>query len=119
MAYNSSLFASFLLRVGLTIAFFYAGVSSLLQPDVWVSFFPSFLLTILSGKILLLLFTLYQFGLGLWLLSGVKAYYSGLFSAITLLIILISNVLVLDIVFRDVALLFSSLALCALHYKER
>ncbi len=119
MKYNASLFASFLLRIGLAIAFLYAGVSSLLQPDAWISFFPNFLLTIAPGKILLVLFTLYQFGLGLWLLSGTKAYYSGLVSMITLLMIIGSNVLVLDIVFRDIALLFSSLSLCALHYKGR
>ena len=110
---------SFFIRTGLATVFLYAAVSSFLQPDAWVGFFPFWLQNIIPGKILLSLFAIFQIGLALWLLTGKRMFEAGIVSAITLLAILIFNLGALDIVFRDVAILLSALALVALEHARR
>ncbi|MBI2620731.1 hypothetical protein HYW61_00705 [candidate division WWE3 bacterium] len=117
MKTDATKLASFLLRVGLAVAFLYAAVGSFLEPGSWVGYFPSFLKRVVPEKILLDGFFLYQVGLSLWLLSGKHIVKAGLAAAITLALIIISNFNLLDILFRDVAIFVSALALISLHIK--
>ena len=110
--------ASFLLRIGLAIVFFYAAVASFLDPLSWIGFFPSFLRDMFDANKLLMFFSVFEIVLALWLLSGYRAFFAGLVAAATLAGIILGNLEILDIVFRDVAILFSALALMALHAEE-
>ncbi len=110
--------ASFFLRLALAVPFLYAAIAAMLQPDSWVGFFPVWLRSIIPSGILLGAFSLYQFGLTAWLLSGKKSYYAALLSAATLVAIIIANLSLLDIVFRDIGLLLAAVALALLH-KDR
>lgn len=105
---------SFLLRSGLAIVFLYAAISSLLSPDRWVGFVPGFMENIISRENFLIIFSIYEIILSVYLLSNRRIFLVSILSSITLLFILAINVVQLDILFRDIAILFMSLALLAL-----
>ena len=109
---------SFFLRSGIAIAFLYAAMSSFLEPTSWIGFFPIWLTNIISGKILLILFSIYEIILALWLISNKRIYYAAILSAVTFILIILSNITALDIVFRDIPILFASMALAVMYYKK-
>ncbi len=103
--------SALLLRLGLALAFLYAAISSLKNPAAWESFLPTLLTHYLRADVLLKFFSVYELLLALWLLSGKYVRYAGLLCALTFAGIVTSNVHAFDITFRDLALLFASLAL--------
>lgn len=108
-----------ILRWGLAFVFFYAAIASLVNPDNWIGYFPSFLLGILPDKLLLTAFSLYEIVLAALLFVGRKLAWASLFAAITLAGITVFNLGVLDVVFRDVGLTLAALALYELVRGER
>ena len=109
---------SFFLRLGLAAVFLYAAISSFLTPTNWIGFLPVWLRNIIPGMTLLVIFSIYEIILSLWLLSGKKIYYASILSAFTLFLIIIFNMTSLDILFRDLAIFFSAISLAILS-KER
>jgi hypothetical protein len=107
-----------LLRVSLASVFLYAAVASTLQPEAWIWYMPAFLRDIFPASLLLGGFSLYQVVLSLWLLSGWRTFVPALLSALTMLAIIIFNYQVMDVVFRDFAIFFTSIALAAGSYKK-
>ncbi len=105
---------AFFLRLGIGTVFLYAALSALLQPSLWLGYLPTLLQRGSVGTILLFLFALYQVLLSLWLFSPWKTNKAALVAALTLLVIIIVNISLLDIIFRDLAIFFSSLALIQL-----
>ena len=101
----------FFLRMGIGTVFLYAAFSSFLQPSLWVGYLPAWLQLGFTEKIFLFLFALYEVILSLWLFSPWKTDKAALLSTITLSLIIIVNISFLDVVFRDLAIFFSSLAL--------
>ncbi len=110
--------ASLFIRLALAVPFLYAAIAAMLQPDSWVGFFPVLLRSLIPGAVLLGPFSLYEFGLVVWLFSGKKQFYAGIVAALTLIAITIANISLLDIVFRDVGLLLAAVALSLLHYQQ-
>lgn len=108
--------ASILLRIGLAIVFLYAATSSLVDPAAWIGYLPAFLTSFIPANALLTTFSIIQILLSLWLVSGEKTFFASLFSALMLAGIIIPNLALLDIVFRDFAIFFAALALAALSY---
>lgn len=111
MTIQSSSKTALLLRLGLATVFTYAAVSSFVAPNEWVGYFPQFLQDMVSVDILLPVFSVYEIALAIWLLSGLYARYAALLSAATLAGIVVSNFSLFAITFRDIALIFASLAL--------
>lgn len=109
----------FLLRSGLVIAFLYAAIAQLLYPDMWVAWFPQALGRAVNLPAALFLFSLYELGLAVWLLSDKKTFHAAVLASITLFAIIVFNLPALDLVFRDIAILFAALALAVLHYDKR
>ncbi len=109
---------SFLLRTGLAIAFFYAGISSFLNSADWIGFVPNFIGLIIPKEIFLIIFSAYQILLGVGLLSDYKTFAFSILSSITLFFILFVNIMNLELLFRDIAILFMALALAAFSYKK-
>ena len=103
---------SFLLRIGISFSFFYAAIASFITPTNWIGFLPNFL----RSDMILTIFSIYEILVGLWLLSGWKVFYPAILSALSMLGIIIFNFGALDIVFRDVAILFAAVALALLSY---
>lgn len=108
--------ASWLLRFGLAFSFFYVAAASFQNPLNWIGFFPQFLRDLAPAQTLLTGFSIYEIVLGLWLLSGRKLVYSSLLAAATLLGIVVFNWGAMEIVFRDISLALSALALATLCY---
>ena len=115
---NKYILISFLLRVGLAITFFYAGISSFLSSTNWIGFVPNFIGLIISKEIFLMIFSGYQIILGIGLLFDYKNFALSILSSATLFLILFVNIINLEILFRDIAILFMALALISLSYKK-
>jgi len=113
--YNKEVLASLFLRIGLAFAFFYAAIASFIFPENWIGFFPAFLRT----SWILILFSVYEIILGLWLLSNKKTFYVSIISAVTLFFIVVFNLTLFDLVFRDVSIFFMAVALAVLSYKKK
>ena len=110
--------ANFFLRFGIAIVFLYAPISSFLNSQVWVGFIPRFIQNIIPANIFLTIFSIYQIALSFWLFSGKKTYYAAILGAITIFSIVIFNIGAFDIVFRDVAIFFSCIALAFMSKPE-
>ena len=109
---------SFFLRSGLAIVFFYAATAALLSPDSWVGFIPQFVRNIVDPYLFLKIHFAFEAILGLWLLSNKKIFYAAVIAVLDLLSIIIFNIGALDIVFRDITILFAAIALAVLSYKK-
>lgn len=103
-----------LLRLGLAVILLYAAIGSFLDPREWIGYFPDFLTDAVDRDLLLGAFSIYELALAAWLLSGVRVRYAALLTAATLAGIILANFNLFAITFRDIALIFASLALAAL-----
>lgn len=107
-----------LLRIGLATVYLYAGISAIISPQDWIAFLPLFLKSFMPLETLLLITSVTQILLALWLLSGLKAFYAGIASAVMILGIILLNLNALDITFRDFTVFFASLALALGTFKR-
>jgi hypothetical protein len=60
----------------------------------------------------------YEIVLAVWLLSGARAKLAAWCAVLTLCLIIVANITLLDILFRDLAILAAAGALLALHWHE-
>ncbi|MBI4272510.1 hypothetical protein HY621_01510 [Candidatus Uhrbacteria bacterium] len=109
---------SFLLRIGLASVFGYAAIAAFLDPISWVGYFPKFIRDMIPEHTLLTLFSIGELILAAWLLWGRYVFFAGILSASVMLGIIISNLTLLDVVFRDIAIFFSSIALSYLDTQD-
>ncbi len=116
---NKEALVSFFLRAGLSVVFLYASISALLSPEAWSGFIPEFIKAIMPARTFLYLHSLGEIILALWLLSDKQTFYAALISALSMLFIVTFNIGALDIIFRDIAIFFSAIALAILSYRER
>ena len=105
-----------LLRGGLAFSFLYAAINSFLEPQNWVGFFPVWMLNLVGESILLGTFSVFEIILSAWLLSGKKGLYAAVVSAALLAGIVIMNLGALTLIFRDISLIASALALAYIEY---
>lgn len=109
-------YAAKLLRAGLAVIFTYAAVSSFKNPQDWVGYLPSFVRKSGNAHNLLKVFSVYELALAAWFVSGKYVKYAALLAAATLAGIVVSNSKLFAITFRDIALIFSALALFVLSW---
>ena len=110
---------SLILRIALAFSFIYAAISAFISPQNWIGFIPDFLPgNFITNNYYLIGFSIFEIILGLWLLSNKRIYYASTISAIALFAITIVNLSSIDIVFRDISLFLSAVALVFLS-KER
>ena len=109
---------SFLLRIGLAVVFGYAGIAGFLDPQSWIGYFPLFIREMVSPSLLLPAFSSAEIVLALWLLSGRGTFLAGCISAILMLGIITFNISLLDIIFRDIAIFFASIAVAYLSTED-
>tara|TARA_Y100000034_G_C6694965_1_gene306182 strand:+ start:173 stop:526 length:354 start_codon:yes stop_codon:yes gene_type:complete len=115
MDIKSSHVVSLFLRFGLVISFLYAGVSIFLNPISWIGFVPAWLG---FPEFFLYFHAVLEILLAFWLISNKKIFYASIVSIIFLASIIIFNLGALDIIFRDITILFSAIALAFLSYKN-
>lgn len=111
--------ALFFLRLGIAAVFLYAAIAAYLEPQNWIGYIPQFFRNILPAGTLLVLFGVYQVILSLWLLWGKKIFWASLLSILTFIAIITVNIGSLDVVFRDIAILFAALSLAVLTYESK
>lgn len=115
MKMHKAEFASFFLRFGLAFVFTYAVFSFFSDPDIWIRYFPDFVVAMVPFSILSYGFAAYEVILSLWLLSGRYIFFAAVFSAATLFGIIVFNLDVFNVLFRNVAIFFSAVALAVLN----
>ncbi len=108
---NGNKIANLLLRIGLATVLLYASVSSFITPADWIGYLPHFLTSCISGKFLLHVFSVYELLLAIWLLLGTYIKYAALIAALTFSGIILTNTGLLAVTFRDITMVFASLAL--------
>ena len=111
--------AATILRWGLAFVFFYAAVAALLNPADWVSFLPGPLASAPYADLLLSVFSVYELILAVFLFWGKKVYWSSLLATITLAGIVVANFQATNIVFRDIGLAMSGLALFEMSRQDK
>lgn len=114
--WNKERMVSFLLRIGLASVLLYAALASFMDPDTWASFLPKFLRDAFPDQIKLFLFgfSVYELLLVCVLLLDKYVYQAAILSALTMIGILVFNAQGMDVIFRDVAIMFMALALAVL-----
>lgn len=105
-----------LLRLGLAFIFGYAAIELVINPNSLIEFTPEFVTQILPVYIFLALFGMYHVVLCLWFLWGEKLLIPSLLAAATMAGIVVFNLDLFVIVFRDVAIMFMALALASMSY---
>jgi uncharacterized membrane protein YphA (DoxX/SURF4 family) len=110
--------AFFLLRAAIASVFAYAAIASFITPDNWIGFFPLFLQHLVPQNFLLNGFSIYELLLAVWLLSGKFTFYAAILSCITLSGVILFNINLLDIVFRDFAIVVAAASLAGFSYKN-
>jgi len=106
---------SLMLRLGLAFVFAYAGIDAIREPGVWIGFLPPIVTKLAPMKLVLDGFSISQLALAAALLWRKSSFYAASISTLTLTGIVV-NSLIMDpssmlIVFRDIGLVFASLAL--------
>lgn len=100
-----------ILSFGLAFVFLYAGIASLLNPLLWVSYLPQFMGNFIALDVALRFIAVYEIILGLLLVSGKFRKVAAVLSALTLAGIIVSSLNQFVITFRDVGLLMMAVAL--------
>ena len=111
---------SLLLRIGVAFAFIYPPLAALSDPYSWIGYFPKFILDNAPNDLLLLhAFGLFEIALAIWILSGKKIFYPSIIAAGMLLGIVVFNWSQMDVLFRDLSLVFMAGALAFLHRPQK
>jgi len=106
---------SLLLRLSIAFTFFYAAIAAFIAPQNWIGFLPTWISIVPIDSLLLLqLFSGFEIILGLLLVTGKRLYFSSIVSAIVIASIILLNIGAMDIVFRDVPILFACIALAVM-----
>ncbi len=114
---NKTTIGLILLRLSIASVFVYAAIASFITPENWIGYFPQFLQHAIPQQILLTGFSLYEILLAVWLLSGKKTFYAAILAACTLFGIIVANVVEIDILFRDFAIILAAFSLAVFTYK--
>lgn len=115
---NREVLVSFFLRAGLAVVFLYAAISAFLNPQAWAGYIPAFVQAIIPAKTFLQVHSVFNILLSFWLLSKKQAFYASIIASLTLIAIIFFNYTALDIIFRDVAILFAAIALAIISYNK-
>lgn len=109
----------FLLRFGVAFTFLYASVSAFINPAPWLEYFPDFMRGIVSDNTLLWTWGGAELLIALWILSGYKIFLPSVAGASLMLGIFIFDFSSHAVIFRNVCILCTSLALAIIsnpHY---
>lgn len=109
----------FLLRFGVAFTFLYASISAFINPTPWLSYFPDFIRSMTSDDILLATWGGGELIIGIWLLTGYRIFIPSVLSAGLMLGIFIFDLKSIHIIFRNVCILCTSIALAIIsnpHY---
>ncbi len=105
----------YILRVGLSFAFLYPAISSLINPTDWIGFVPVFVRDIVDGNLFLLALSVIEIFVALGILFFKNPFYPAFLGSILLASIILFNIGSFVLIFRDVSILAMALALMFAH----
>jgi uncharacterized membrane protein YphA (DoxX/SURF4 family) len=108
--------ARWFIRFGLAFVYGYAAVEIYLHPANFMKYIPPTVQSMVPTDLFLLVFGIFEILLVLWLLSGKKTEYAGFISFLLMVGIIIPNTEYFNVLFRNVSIALSSIALTALDY---
>jgi uncharacterized membrane protein YphA (DoxX/SURF4 family) len=108
--------AMLVLKFGIAFVFLYAAISSLVQPEAYIKYFPDAVRGYIPDRLLEALFSTFEILISLWILFGRKVYIPASIAAVLLIAIVASNLDLFSILFRNIAILTGCLALVVLSY---
>jgi len=116
-------YVSLLLRIGVAFAFIYPAVSAFFTPLSWIGFFPPFVSDAIGDETTLTyalhLFGILEIAIALWILAGRRIFIPSAIATVILFVIVISNITLLDILFRDIPIMLMSMALALMSRSEK
>ena len=116
---NEKKLLTILLRVGVAFSFLYVAIYSLIAPELYLKYLPSFLrYSAASDQAVLFAFNISELIVSVWLLSGYRIIIPALISLVMLLAITLFNLPLFNVLFRNVSIMFASLALAVIGYHE-
>lgn len=110
--------STLLLRIAIAFAFLYPPVDSFFNPQAWIGFFPPFLLGYVSDSTMLLAWGAVEVVIALWILSGKHILIPSVLATFSLVLIVLFNLPLMEIVFRDIALALVAATLAWWSYAE-
>lgn len=105
---------SLFIRFGLIFVFGWAAVIMSLNPASYLHYMPMWVESFMPRTLALHIFSIYEIVLCLWLLSGKKMMYAGILSAVTIAGLTGVNYKEFGVLFRNVSIFFSAVALSVL-----
>jgi hypothetical protein len=109
-----------LLRIGVAFAFVYPAIAAYFDPFSWIGFFPILIRDLFpSDEILLHLFGLSEIVIAVWILIGKRIFIPSVLAALYLLAIVVLNISLLDVIFRDIPILLMAVALAIMHHEKK
>lgn len=109
----------YLLRAAVAFSFLYPPINALFSPYNWIGYFPAFTRGYVEEMILLHSFGVLEVVLALWILSGWRIFYPSLAAAGLLFAIVAFNWSEFPVLFRDLSIALSALALTLMHLPAR
>ena len=111
--------ASLLLRIGLAFVFLYAAVYMNISPEKYIDYFPKFMRDLVPGYTLLHVFAAFEIILSFFLIIGKFNYITAVVSFITMFALTVVNLDRFPVLFRNVSIILSALALVFKYRKSK
>ncbi|PIQ91740.1 MAG: hypothetical protein COV70_02090 [Parcubacteria group bacterium CG11_big_fil_rev_8_21_14_0_20_39_22] len=110
----------FILKAGVAFTFVYAAIGGFMEPVAWIGFFPPFLNDYIPSTTLLTIWGAFEIIIAGWLLFGKKIFIPSLIATLSLAGLIFFNWAgARDIIFRDVGIFATTLALTIRSYKRQ
>jgi hypothetical protein len=107
-----------ILRIGMAFVFLYAAVASLINPQDYLHYFPSFMRVIVRDDVLTTSFSVLEVLLSGWMLFGKNAFLPAVAMSILLVAIVAVNWQLMPILFRNIGLLSGTIAIALHHFED-
>jgi len=106
---------SLLLQFATSLYLTYVGVASLINPDIWISYFPSYIHNLTFAFVLLKLWALFLLFLAIWIMSGKRIFIPTFVATIILILTTLISLPIPEYFFHNVALTCGAFSLCIIH----
>jgi uncharacterized membrane protein YphA (DoxX/SURF4 family) len=103
--------SSFLIRIGLAFVFLYAAVFMTISPEKYIDYFPKFMRDLVPGYTLLHIFAIFEVIHSFFLIIGKFKFINAIISFLTMLSLTVVNLDKFSVLFRNVSIILSALAL--------
>ena len=115
----STQLSSLLIRLGLAFVFLYAAVFMTFAPEKYIVYFPDFMRELVPGYTLLHVFAAFEVILSVFLIIGKFTFVTAIISFLTMLALTAVNLDMFSVLFRNVSIILSALALAIQSRKSK